>query len=107
MPTYTESDKITLAINTHDTSILFSLMRDVSSRVRRAVARNKFASKEIINSLVNDPVLNVSYMASLHNNCTSFKIFSDDTKHPCVKCKVQEDIFECGNCKKPSKFRSV
>ena len=100
-----EQTRVDLAINSKDSNILYELMEDVSSRVRRAVARNKFSPKEVLNILIDDPVLNVSYMASIHKNCTKSKIFSEDTDHPCVCCNVKENVMECDRCKKPTKFR--
>ena len=88
---------IQIAKCTTSVDILDDLKTSSNMNVRRAVAKNINATTKILNDLVVDPVLNVSYVASLHKNCTEKREFYDIT-NPCVLCEKDEDYLECSNC---------
>lgn len=96
-----------LARTTIDVSILDKLKNSVNYLVRRAVARNKHASNEILNYLSDDPVLNVSYIAA--KNSKSFGNIDRfaNILHPCVLCEKDERsmLVECNNCPTLSQYR--
>jgi len=91
----TFSEKISLALNSKDINILQKLKNDISAVIRKSVATNMHATKEILYDLAYDPVLNVSYTAFLHPNCNVSRDFAQHN-HPCVKCK--SDFIESENC---------
>ncbi len=93
-----EKDKIILASTTNDISILKELMRDVSTNVRRAVAKNTNSSKEILQFLAYDPAKNVSVMAASNQNCNVNRSFWEED-HPCLNCKERESQLNCATCK--------
>lgn len=98
--------KVLLAQNSQDISILKKLKNDFSAVIRKSVAQNLHTTKDIIHELAFDPVLNVSYLASKHPNCSIVRDF-ENTNHPCVRCK--EDFIQienCTNCKKLTSFNS-
>ncbi len=96
--------KVSLALNSQDVNILKKLKNDFSAVIRKSVAQNLNATQEILHELVFDPVLNVSYLASRHPNCTIERDF-ENTNHPCVRCKDDFiKIENCNNCKKLSCF---
>lgn len=69
--------------------------------VRRAVAKNKHIDSEIANILALDPVLNVSYMASLNPNCNIQRnFFENGNLHVCVVCEEDERDLPCKDCAK-------
>lgn len=100
------AQRISLALNTEDVSILSKLMSDVSVRVRRAVARNRFTPSSVLEVLIEDPVLNVSFMASQNKNCQKKRIIDRDLDHPCVSCKAKENNMDCDRCVKLKKFNT-
>lgn len=88
-------------------SVLDELKDSVDSLVRRAVARNKYATSKILKYLSDDPVLNVSYIAA--KNSKSFGNIDRFTNilHPCVLCEKDERsmLVECNNCLTLSQYR--
>lgn len=95
-----------LARTTIDVSILDKLKNSVNYLVRRAVARNKHASNEILNYLSHDPVLNVSYMAINNSNYFGEIDRFKGISHPCVLCEKDETsmVTECNNCQTLSQY---
>ncbi len=91
-------EKVSLAISSTDIEVLTILMGDPSSKIRRAVARNKSTPASVLNILAYDPVLNVSYKAMENIKCTVQRCLSD-VEHPCVCCSVSEDKMNCNRCK--------
>ena len=91
------------AINSSDVNILTVLMRSPSSKIRRAVARNRSTPSSVLNVLAYDPVMNVSFKALNNPNCS---VKRDITKeiHPCVKCNVAEDKKTCKSVCKAGVF---
>lgn len=87
-----------LAKSSTESSILSELANATDSIIRRAVARNINTPSKILAFLIEDPVLNVSYMASLNPNCISSRDFSD-ASHPCVICESDERLRICEKCK--------
>ena len=86
-----------LAKESNDTKILEQLAHNVDATIRRAVARNINTPSGILSQLANDPVLNVSYMASSNPKCSEKREFSD-TSNPCISCEKDERTMVCVNC---------
>lgn len=99
------SELLELAKSTSDNFLLTELSFDVDSMVRRAIARNTNTPSNILNTLLKDPVLNVSYMASMNPNCPASKTFSKDINHPCVNCTKDERSMQCTNCERLSSYK--
>lgn len=93
-----EVEKMDLAYSSSDLSVLSKLADDTNSSVRRIVAKSKSATKEIIDRLTHDPVMNVSFIA-YQNPISSVQREFSDVNHPCVVCTNDERVNECLNCK--------
>jgi len=89
--------ELELARNTSDENIIRKLFRSPLMRVRRALAKNPHTPTEIINQLVVDPVLNVSYIASTHPNCTEQRDISKPLNE-CVLCTIPEHTLHNHSC---------
>jgi hypothetical protein len=96
-------DKITLALSSKDVNTLTNLAKDLSYRVRRAVARNDHTPSSILGILAFDPVANVSFKAVEHKNCEIKRSFND-YNHPCICCNLNEANMDCNACKKINEF---
>lgn len=96
------SEKLEVATTSSNINLLMDLMKDPSMNVRRAVARNKNASSEILSILSYDPVANVSFMAQLNPNCKTARTI--DSNHPCVVCYEEEHNLYCTGCEKLINF---
>jgi len=72
------------------------LSQNPSMNVRRAIARNRNTSKEILERLVHDPVQNVAYMASVNPNNMFKRIFDDLST--CTLCEKDEHMINCVGC---------
>lgn len=96
-----ELQLIKLAKRTKDILLLKKLSKSVYPNVRKCVAKNISTTKHIVNSLVFDKTLNVSYWALKNKNC-EIKNSSISSTHPCVICEVDEEEYSkvCGNCQK-------
>lgn len=81
-----------------DIKTLSKLSNSEHMNVRRALAKNRNIDSKIGNKLLFDPVLNVSYMASLNPNTTQKRVFHDELLTTCVKCSVNESELDCANC---------
>ncbi len=92
-------EQLELARNTTNQNIMYKLLHSPLMRVRRALSKNPNTPKEIINKLVIDPVLNVSYVASTHHNCTNKREFKEEL-NPCVLCSVPEHTLYCHTCER-------
>lgn len=86
-----------LAKTTNCKQTLHTLASSVNASVRRAVARNMHTLSNTLDRLSRDPVLNVSYMAVQHPNCTEKRDFLD-TSNPCISCQKDERTMVCVNC---------
>ena len=92
--------KVSLALNSNDINILSVLRNDLSSVVRKSVAKNIHTTQELLNELAFDPVLNVAYTAIKNPNCTIQREFKNYS-HPCVMCKNDfSNILNCQDCLK-------
>lgn len=91
-------ERLSLAIHSSDTKILTQLMNSPSTKIRRAVARNRNTPRGVLDILAFDPVLNVSYKAVKNPNCGVDRCLND-VDHPCVCCTLAEDVKSCINCK--------
>ncbi len=90
-------EQLSLASSSTDIKVLNELLEHRTAGVRRAVARNRSTPNNLLNILAYDPVLNVSYMAMQHPNCTVKRDFSD-TSHPCVACDINIGNSRCHSC---------
>jgi len=91
--------EVNKALNTTDLTVLKQLLNSKSVGVRRALAQNNSINSEIANCLAYDPVLNVSYIATLNQNCTVKREFNEnDLKHKCVICTIAEKDLNCTQC---------
>ncbi len=93
-----EKEDIHLAMISDDLELLSILADSKSMNTRRALARNININSEIANRLLFDPVLNVSYIASLNSNRTKYRSFDEDSITFCVKCEEDERNLDCLNC---------
>lgn len=92
-------NELYLALNSTDLTILRKLTNSRDVNVRRCLAKNNYIDTNIADSLVLDPVLNVSYIASLHKNCSLKRRFKPyHIAHQCVQCTVNEDKLDCTVC---------
>lgn len=87
-----------LAMNSSDKEVLEVLSHSKLANVRRALAKNISISPKIIDGLLYDPVLNVSYIANQNPNCTEKRDFSDIVITSCVKCNIDERQMDCNSC---------
>ena len=98
-------EKVQLALNTTNIELMEELKFDVSTNVRRALARNRNTPSRIINKLAFDPALNVSFMALQNRNCTRQRDLRDCINHPCVSCTNSESNLNCNSCSKIREFK--
>jgi len=90
----TYEEQLAKATSSSNIEELSMLCESSYMNVRRAVARNRNIDSVIANTLVRDPVLNVSYMAAQNPNCTITKDYICE----CVKCEKDERELECTDC---------
>lgn len=90
-------EQLNLAKTSSDYELLNILKDSSNMNVRRAVARNLNTPSNIIDYLVYDAVLNVSYMASKNPNCTQQRRF-DFLCNPCISCEEDELSLNCSKC---------
>lgn len=90
-----------IALNTTSLDEMLFLSTYPTMNVRRSLARNNNINQEIIDSLMNDPVQNVSYMAFINpnNKNKNEKSFTEELR-PCVICQKSEIGLVCENCDK-------
>lgn len=98
MNTSSKEFQLERAIASKDLDELMTLHKSSYMNVRRAVARNKNIDSKIANNLLFDPVLNVSYAASLNPKCSMERRFADDTITVCVCCEKDERKLDCVAC---------
>jgi len=92
-------EQLNRAFESSDIKELKKLKDSHDMRVRRAVAKNTNIDTSIANELLYDPVLNVSYMASLNPNCTLKRSFSNvNLNNKCILCDEDERYIDCVNC---------
>lgn len=91
------SELLELAYTTAEVEILELLASFENMFVRRAVARNSNTPPNIVNILAMDPVMNVSYMALKHTNCTLNRALKNEI-HMCVSCEEDERYMDCSMC---------
>lgn len=94
-----KENMLELAKTTSNISILTMLANSEYSIVRRAIARNKYTPLNILEVLINDPVINVSYMARKNMDCLNQQ-FCCNINHPCIFCEEDERRLPCSNCAK-------
>ncbi len=94
-----KKELLELAYSSSEEKVLALLASFEDMIVRRAVAKNLYTGRNTINKLASDPVLNVSYIAAKHKNCTLNRVFSgSDINHSCVVCQEDERNMDCGRC---------
>jgi hypothetical protein len=86
-----------IAKSSTDTTVLAHLKDNCNDEIRRAVARNLYATTQTLESLLMDSVLNVSYMVAQNPNCVKTREFRD-ISNPCVRCLEDERYRNCQNC---------
>lgn len=91
-------EQIKVAIASDNINTLRILSNSEHMNVRRALAKNNNIDAFIANKLLFDPVLNVSYIASLNPNITQKRVFDEKILTQCVKCDVDELKLDCNNC---------
>lgn len=89
---------IQIAVSSSDIKTLKGLVNSKNMNVRRALARNKNIDAFIANKLLFDPVLNISYLASLNPNTTQKRVFDKNILTACVKCDIDERKLDCLSC---------
>ena len=90
-------EKLELAIETTEQTLLELLLISPEVLVRRAILRNRNITTCMVNRLAFDVTENVSYVASSHQKCTKIRKF-DLPVSKCVKCKVDERHLSCEKC---------
>ena len=88
---------IDLALRTVSVSEMLFLRNHPSMNVRRALATNNNITETILESLMNDPVENVSFKANMHPKANKRKVFSENLR-PCVTCEKAEKGLVCIGC---------
>lgn len=88
-----------LAKSTSNVDEINELKYHPSMNVRRALAKNINIDINTIECLYNDPVENVSYIASLHPKSNFDKKCFDKNLRPCVTCENEEHNLYCIDCK--------
>lgn len=76
------------------------LSKSSFSNVRRCVAKNKNTSKDVIDYLAYDPVINVNYVALQNQICSVKRELPISILNRCVTCPKNEATYyyECKNC---------
>lgn len=95
---YGVNELINIAKSTSDVDEIYFLAKSPFMLVRRCIAKNNRTPQEIINKLSTDPVLNVSYIATLNPICSVKRVFEDIPC--CVSCEESELDLDCINCQK-------
>lgn len=93
--------QLELAINCDDIEVLRQLQSSQYMNVRRAVARNSNIDSKIADTLINDPVLNVSYMAKMSCKASINRDFKEEL-NKCVLCEKCELGLDCLQCEEES-----
>ena len=89
------TELLDIALKTTSFDEMLLLKNHSSMAIRRNLARNLNLNQEIIDSLLYDPVQNVSYVASINPNNKNFERTFDNLR-PCVLCnKNQTDCSLC------------
>lgn len=88
------------AFSTRDFREQKLLSNHVSSSIRRNLALNKNLNYKIANYLLEDCVVNVSYVASKNPNTTKKRNFSDyEINHRCISCTIVDIHYKkCASC---------
>ncbi len=89
---------ITIALKTTSLDDMLFLTKHPSMIVRRSLAKNININQDILNNLVDDPVLNVSYIANKNPNNKNLKKDFDNFQRPCVICDKEEINLACEDC---------
>ncbi|MBP7741746.1 MAG: hypothetical protein KA073_00055 [Aliarcobacter sp.] len=95
------NELVEIALKTSSLKDILILCKCPSMIVRRALAKNTNISQEIINYLINDPVLNVSYTAYKNpNNKNKEKVFYEENLRPCIICEDDNKFLSCEKCER-------
>lgn len=92
------NELLEIALKTTSLDEMLFLKSYPSVNIRRALAKNDNIQQNIIDSLLYDPVLNVSYIASKHPNNSNFEKKFNENQRPCVLCKKSEIGLICVDC---------
>lgn len=91
------TELLDIALKTTSFDEMLLLKNHSSMAIRKNLARNSNLNQDIIDSLLYDPVQNVSYLASLNPNNKNFERNFGDNLRPCVLCNKNEK--DCVFCK--------
>mgnify|MGYP003571688894 CR=1 FL=1 len=92
----TVEELVEVALTTNCMKQIETLVEYPAMLVRRALAKNINVTAEILNRLVHDPVLNVSYIAATNPRSTIQREFGH--LPVCVTCGVDERKMNCEQC---------
>lgn len=92
------SELIDKALSTSCLNEMLFLQNSPSMNVRRALAKNINISSTILETLLYDPVENVSYIAAQHPKRKRNRDF--ENLRPCVLCEEDERGINCVDCPK-------
>ncbi len=98
-----KKEQLDIAKTTTCPNILEKLHNSQYMNVRRAVARNLNISTQVANTLVTDPVLNVSYMALKNPKSTVNRDLCNRSIVGCVVCEKDERELDCTTCEEKNK----
>lgn len=92
-----------IALKTTSLDEMLFLSKHPTMSVRRSLAKNNNINQDVIDTLIYDPVQNVSYMAFINpnNKNREERSFSEELR-PCVICQKSEIDLICENCDKVS-----
>lgn len=89
---------IQIALKTTSLDEMLFLTGHPSMIVRRTLAKNNNLDQDMINNLLNDPVVNVSYIAFKNPNNKNFEKVFNKNERPCVVCEKDENGSFCKDC---------
>ena len=92
------NELIDIALKTTSLDDMLFLTKHPSMIIRISLAKNTNINQNILNYLINDPVLNVSFIANKNPNNKNEKFIFDNVQRPCVICKEEEKNLACENC---------
>lgn len=111
-----EKEILLLSLHTTDIEEQKLLLKSPYSNIRRNLALNPNVPTDIINELCEDPVVNVSFIATQHKNSTIKRTFrKEDSTHKCITCDLDPLYEKCNDCNskkleeesKPKKLKTL
>ena len=99
------NDLLDLAKETSCLNEMNYLYSHPTMNVRRVLAKNKNIPETILEKLLDDPVENVSYIASLHQKAEKLHKREFNNLSFCVLCEKDEKNLNCVGCEKVEEHR--